>query len=538
MSSRASVLGSLGAVLLVALVADAAACSSIPREPPDSLEVGLGGADAGSVRIDGGGLRDGGAADGGSVALGEGGLSSDATVPSPPAPLLGVQATTGWQIYPGGAYRYGPSIIVDGADTHVWTCSPGENGAWDFIRYRHSTDGGHTFTDDVVALQPTSGTRDALSTCDPGAVRIGAYWYLGYTSTQDSRGTNNQVYVARSTSPTGPFLKWDGAGWGGAPQPIVTYSADPQFYGAGEPSLVLVGSELRVYSTYDDGVGHTDLAIAADATKDDWPTTLQPKGHVITRRAGEDSTDIKFIDSAKRYIGVSTYNRFTPNSSLVVYDSADGLNFQPIAYRGARAQLGAHNAGISGDPSGHLLPAGNFVAYAYQPLANGWGNWPTFLDPVTIVNPSAGTPVAGLVSSIVGGSPGMWQWSGPYAWDGDPGTVFSSDSHGAVDAANEWLQVDLGTNATITGVTLTPRGGGLGFPVDFSIQSSSDGVNYMNVPGQVYGGYANPGSQPASFTFAVPVTARFLRVWATRLGADDSGNHYLQLAEIMPLVGP
>jgi len=47
-------------------------------------------------------------------------------------------------------------------------------------------------------------------------------------------------------------------------------------------------------------------------------------------------------------------------------------------------------------------------------------------------------------------------------------------------------------------------------------------------------GFANPGGQPVARVFGAPATARYLRLRATRLGVDDFGNHYLQLAEIEP----
>jgi hypothetical protein len=56
--------------------------------------------------------------------------------------------------------------------------------------------------------------------------------------------------------------------------------------------------------------------------------------------------------------------------------------------------------------------------------------------------------------------------------------------------------------------------------------------------GEGYVGFANPGGSPVTLTFAAPVAARYLRLLATRLGPDDFGNHYLQLAEVQPLLVP
>ncbi len=492
---------------------------------------GADAADAG--RTDAGG--DASAADAaaattdGALPDGDGGLSL--------SPAL--RATSGWQVYPGGSYHYGPSILIDTDQSiHMWTCSPGTGGAWDYVRYHHSADGGHTWTPDVVALQPTAGSADAYSTCDPGAVKVGPYFYVGYTSTTNSAGTDNDVFVARSTSPSGPFDKWNGAGWGGNPTAILAYTGVATDYGYGEPSLVLVGTKLYVYYSDDEATQFTNVATVDDATVDDWPLHLVDHGHAITRdHAAQDSADVKYVDALGRFLAVTTVDRFTPNASVEVFQSADGLTFAPAPYLGARAQLGAHNIGVSGDLTGHLdVGASNFVAYAYQPAGNTWGDWPTFLDPVTLVAAPWGTPVAGEVSSIVGG--GDWSWSGPRAWDGDPTTVFSSVSHGTTTAATEWAWVDTGATYSLTGLTIVPRAMGYGFPVAFRVQTSPDASAWTDVPGQTYTAFPNPGSTPVTLTFASPVAARYVRLSATALGLDDLGNAYLQLAELVPAIGP
>lgn len=495
--------------------------------------------------------RDGGdAATGGGDASGTAGSAHDAGGDAPHAstdggadggvtPLLAFHATSGWQVYPGGSYHYGPSILIDtDSSVHMWTCSPGTGGAWDFIRYHHSTDHGMTWSADVIALQPTAGSVDAYSTCDPGAVKIGTYFYIGYTSTTNSAGTQNDVFVARSTSPTGPFDKWNGTGWGGNPAPVIHYTGVTTDYGYGEPSLVLMGKKLFLYYSDDEATQSTNVQTVDDATVDDWPLHLVDHGAAIHRdRNAQDSADVKYVDALGVFVAVTSVDRFTPNGSIATYRSTDGLTFTPAAYLGARTQIGTHNVGLSGGLDGHLdVTASNFVGYAYQPAGNGWGNWPTYVDPITLGTAPWGTPVAGEVSSIVGGND--WNWSGPRAWDADPTTIFSSDSHGTTTAANEWIWVDVGYAASITGVTLVPRGLGYGFPTGFTIQSSPDAATWTDVPGQQYTAYPPPGSTPVTLTFAKAVSARYLRLSTTTLGVDDHGTAYLQLAEITPSVAP
>lgn len=453
--------------------------------------------------------------------------------------LLGLHGSQGWQIYPGGGYRYGPSIIVhpDGA-IDMWTCSPGTGGAWDFIRHRASSDGGHTWTADDVALAPTPGQSDAFSTCDPGVVFMNGHYFIGYTSTGNPAGTQNDLYIARSTSPNGPFEKWSGTGWGNTPQPMVKYGGAADRYGMGEPSLVLQGGKLYVYFTDDDATGnYTDLAVVADPTADDWPAHLTMMGHVITHAGAQDSIDVKYDDAHGRFVAASTFDRFTPGSTVAVYQSFDGEHFEPTPFRGARVQSGAHNMGLSGDESGHVDAAHpSFIAYSYAPVGSTWGDWPTFLDPITFELSPPGTVVGGEVSSIVGGND--WAWSGPRAWDGDSGSTFSSLSHGATADAQEWAYVDLGRALSVASVTLTPRVMGLGYPVDFSLQSSADASTWVDIPGQSFTAHPNPGGASETFTFSSPVSSRFVRVLATKLGADDVGNHYLQLGEMSVSVVP
>jgi hypothetical protein len=449
--------------------------------------------------------------------------------------LLELDATQGWQIYSGGGYRYGPSIVrhPDGS-LDLWTCSPGSGGAWDFIRHRHSTDGGQSWTPDDVALQPSPGTKDAFSCCDPGAVYFNGHYYLGYTSTENPKGTANEVYLARGPSPSGPFEKWDGAGWGGAPQPIVHYQGSPDTYGLGEPSILVARGKVWVYYTNADVPGSfTDLATADDPNDENWPAALAPKGHVVTHAGAQDSIDVKFVEAFDRFVAVGTYDRFGPNATVRAYQSSDGVAFEPTPYKGARVQDGAHNLGISGNEAGHIeAGAPVFVAYAYAPQGSSWGDWPTFLDLVTLSHAPLGTTVGGGVSSIVGGKD--WSWSGPKAWDGDLGSVWSSDSHGGEANADEWVFVDVGASRPIAGVDVVPRPGTDGFPVDFVIEASDDAASWAAVPTTSRAGFPNPNGQKVSIPFPPGTSARFVRLHATKLGADGFGNHYLQLAELVP----
>lgn len=449
----------------------------------------------------------------------------------PTAPL--VTARPGWQIYPGGRYRYGPSIMRTGDGTlHMWTCSPGEPTSLDAIRYRSSDDDGRTWTPDVIALAPTPGSPDAQSACDPSVVRIEGYYYLAYGSTPNSQGTDGFIAVARSTSPEGPYSKWNGSSWGGAPVPIISYTGPPGQYGVGEPSLVLREGRLHLYFTSSGTGRQVELATVDSPVDSTWPGRIVRQGQVLTQRDGEDQVDVKWAPALNRFIGIGTNNRFGVNASVAVYQSDDGRAFERAPFRGVRVEEGAHNAGISADPSGHLLTdQPTLLGYAYQPAGNTWGNWPTFLHPVDISTVGKGLPVGGSAFSTLN-----WSWSAPYLWNGDSGAAYSSDFR-ATPESTELVALDMGFTTKLYGITLTPRAQGYGFPRDFHFQVSNDGFSWTDVPAASYTQYPPPGDgNTVTFRFAAPIQGRFVRLVVTRFGVDNFGNHYLQLREMAPIL--
>jgi hypothetical protein len=334
-----------------------------------------------------------------------------------------VLATTspGWDIFTPPGYRYGPSIIVnsDGSDD-MWTCSPGSGGPADFIRYRHSTDNGHTWSADQIVLQPTAGSADSFSTCDPGVVEFGGYYYLSYTSTTSTSGRNNQVFVARSSSATGPFTKWNGTGWGGSPSPFITYTGDPSLYGIGEPSLVVVGTTLYIYYTFLGAVNQTRVATASTMNAN-WPSAVTDRGVAYNRPGpagdvntlAEDSLDVKWVPALNKFIGVAVFNRLAAPSYIKLYESSDGFTFVEDPLTDGDRKTYAHNVGITGDASGHLdFNAANFISYAYGP---NWGDWPLRLSPINFH-----TITSGAVADSFSGGLGSWipnagAWSGSSA---------------------------------------------------------------------------------------------------------------------------
>ena len=111
-------------------------------------------------------------------------------------------------------------------------------------------------------MTPVPNSMDWFSVCDPAVFKYGKYYYIGYTSTvfANGGGVCNNGFVARSTSPTGPFERWCGNGWGeagpdgvrwlGKPAPVIYYDEDWHNWGAGEFSFVVKDTVLYIYYTW------------------------------------------------------------------------------------------------------------------------------------------------------------------------------------------------------------------------------------------------------------------------------------------------
>jgi len=122
-------------------------------------------------------------------------------------------------------------------------------------------------------------------------------------------------------------------------------------------------------------------------------------------------------------------------------------------------------------------------------------------------------------------------WAPEYGIDGNVNTCWSSIGYDS-QANTEWIAVNMGKSQNIGRIRLFPRDGGWGFPQDFKFQTSNDGTNWTDIPGQSYVDYPNPGSAEQIFTFD-PVIARYVRMYATKLGSDGFA-YYFQLEDIFP----
>ncbi|MBO9604446.1 MAG: discoidin domain-containing protein [Paenibacillaceae bacterium] len=110
---------------------------------------------------------------------------------------------------------------------------------------------------------------------------------------------------------------------------------------------------------------------------------------------------------------------------------------------------------------------------------------------------------------------------------------WTSDDNRYVNHA-EWVTVDLGAVKDVGRVDLHPRNDGVntgyGFPVDFTIQTSTDNVNWTTAVTQT--GYSQPGGIAQSFLFP-SASARYIKVNGTSLRANpnDANQYRMQFAE-------
>ncbi len=290
-----------------------------------------------------------------------------------------------------GGYHYGASYLYndDGSVDAYFACN-GIMTEWDWIAYRHSDDNGKTWTREKIVMSPTPGSMDHFSCCDPDVVYFNGYYYLTYTSTMNPGGTCNNIFVARSETPDGPFEKWNGSGWGGAnPQPLFYYDGSYQSWGMGEACMIELNGTLYLYYTCSPGSAEYTMLATADAADENWPLTLQQRGAVYQKRTETrnfDSLNVKYVEDLGKFIALTTGERMGDRSWLAVLESNDGLSFELVDIVRENTYGGLHSSGLSSRRNGHIrldTDADRLrVLYAYGMV--GWGKWNTRVQPITL----------------------------------------------------------------------------------------------------------------------------------------------------------
>ena len=315
-------------------------------------------------------------------------------------------ANIGWDIYPGGGCRFGATMFInDDGTIDAWMAGLSDDGSQesDWAYYRKTYDGGISWTADVAALRPTYGTSDWRWTCDPGVIKIGDYYYCGYTSISWSDGLDNNMFVARSKDPTDFFdEKWDGEGWSDKPEPAIAFDGEYSKWGTGEPCFILKDGTIYCYVTWKADYNSARV-YTAPADDPNWPGKLTFAGTAYVCDYEEDSCDAKYIDAYGMYMAVAAAARFSDNSYIRVHTSYDGITFREeniIKSDNAILLKQIHNMGISARSDGHIdITKQNYISYAYAASDSMWGNWHTRLAPVTWLGSDSYGRESGVIRS-------------------------------------------------------------------------------------------------------------------------------------------
>ena len=286
------------------------------------------------------------------------------------------------------SYRYGPTILMnDDGSMETYYSSLGGFSEWDHINYMHITAEGEVLPEETV-LQPTPGSYDYNSCCDPGAIYFNGWYYIGYTSTIYRTQNVNNVFVGRSKSPTGPFEKWNGNGWGGSAMPVISYDGTTLCWGAGEVAFVELNGTLFIYYTLkSQAPSFYTMVVTADATDENWPLTLSEPTPALTHGTAQSGADIKYVEAERKFIGVAIDYSFRENSHIRVYESKDGISFTETQKLYEGVYRYCHNIGLSGDLNGHIKKNDKiYISYAYsdKPQSENWGQWATHMQEVRI----------------------------------------------------------------------------------------------------------------------------------------------------------
>ena len=270
----------------------------------------------------------------------------------------------------------------------------------DRFAYWHNTNGGTSWGAERDVMYPTEGSEDNYSVCDPGAAHFGGWYYLSYTSAPGAQtgyreGYYNHCYIARSSTPRGPWYKWNGSGWGGDPAKVVAFDGDVREWGAGEPSIVVKDNTVYYYHSWVTGISETqnnqEVWLTPYSRKtyvwtapltEDWPAHLTFRGVAMdqTSLVSSDSADVKYVEDYDMFYAFHTYYRMTSSAKIAVWTSTDGISFTYRGNLGGSIVAGAHNMGVSGDGEGHIrLSEQQYVAYGY---GGTWGCWSTWFSPI------------------------------------------------------------------------------------------------------------------------------------------------------------
>jgi hypothetical protein len=272
-------------------------------------------------------------------------------------------------------YAYAPSIIYADGLWYAYYCSNGTGvDDWDNVRYSMSSDGIHWSS--PIKILDASDAVNERATCDPSIVHYNAgdgdYYYLFYTGNQ--KGVQSVNFVARSTKPSGKFLKLTKRNtWENNPSdpkiilsPLHAAPDNSNWYGLGEPSVV--AKDGKLYQWYTDTtseypsnqVYRVYLSVSGDPTS--WPAGQATN---VVADGSPASVDVKYDPPTQRFLMLGLGKQHFQGTYLTLRTSGDGVTWSDpaTAIPAGPMPAFAHNVGVSGTSTGDLDR--NFVMVAY-----------------------------------------------------------------------------------------------------------------------------------------------------------------------------
>jgi hypothetical protein len=284
-------------------------------------------------------------------------------------------------------YAYAPSIILKDGVYHVFFCSVGASGAWDYIRYVSSADG-KNWSHPTIVLRATAANGFDMAACDPSVVYYQGWYYMYYSSAY-ATGPNlyqTVIQVARSANLIGAYLTYTQRGtWEDTPsdptviiQPLVTRSQDPTGYGAGQQTVLARNGKLLMWYTDDSLDPNAGLRTFMLTSSD--PVSWAPSQQAQINVLDAHSIDVKFDVAKNEYVMTRIINPHSANAYLTRSFSSDGKvwgPFETLIDVNAFPDY-ANNVGAAGDETGLTVSGPTLVGFGvpWDLRKNDiWGQW-------------------------------------------------------------------------------------------------------------------------------------------------------------------
>lgn len=417
-----------------------------------------------------------------------------------------------------GYDMYSTTIIKEGTTWKQWFGGwmSQADMPWDRMYYTESSDSGLSWSVPQLAF-----TISKVQVNDPSVIKLwdadsSRFYYLMYYTYYPSGYGDNTNYVATSTS-------WDGIQW---THNGVLIQRDNGFDndGAWSPSAVAEDSlGTTVYLYFHNN--HPDQGV--------FRTTLNNRGlgfdkttTILVTEPGKLRANVDVSRNNGKwwmfYNGASLTSNNTGNFNTCKMYSEDGIHWMDSGL----------NPIQQWDTMTTCTPYVNWTSDSTYQLWYGFGT-PTFMD-FSVYMQSFKTRTEPFLP-VVASTEVLSSMNATKVIDNEPNTFWSSNGHVGTGYFAEWIYLNLGNATDVAQVILTPRvadGATMCFPVNFRFQSSNDGIQWTDIPGQSYTDYVCEDTLAQRFGFAGIVSTQYIRIIATKLSADSYGNFYFQLAEI------